>query len=164
MSKLTYAQKLLDPRWQRRRLEVLQAAGWKCQWCNDSNKTLHIHHLIYRRGVEPWDHEDGDLVALCEPCHREEGEKMEEIKDRLTEGVEREMVWLILKTANYNASEPFFGGKLGGLTSYLFRFLSDYTFAHKNPGNANEVARVEGSLDDVLKVLNEAMDRLRTSL
>jgi len=66
--KSAYYQKLRDPRWQKKRLEILAAAGWKCQCCNDAEKTLNVHHLVYKKG-EPWDIPNDHLEALCENCH-----------------------------------------------------------------------------------------------
>lgn len=67
-----YTQKLKDPRWQRKRLEILQRDNWTCQLCRATDMTLHVHHRRYIRGHEPWDYEDGLLVTLCEECHRSE--------------------------------------------------------------------------------------------
>lgn len=64
---MTYAQKLKDPRWQKRRLHILEQRGWKCERCRDDKTTLHVHHKKYRG--EPWDALDHDLEVLCEPCH-----------------------------------------------------------------------------------------------
>jgi hypothetical protein len=67
---MTYAEKLKDPRWQKRRLEVLESAGWKCSSCERSDATLHVHHRRYVGGREPWEYEDDELESLCEHCHR----------------------------------------------------------------------------------------------
>src|SRR2546426_8852141 len=64
---MDYAEKLRDPRWQKRRLQVLERAGWKCQSCGREDKTLNIHHLYYLG--EPWDVPPSDLECLCEDCH-----------------------------------------------------------------------------------------------
>lgn len=64
-----YWEKLKDPRWQKKRLEVLQRADFKYENCGTSDKTLHVHHGYYARGVEPWDYEDETLWCLCEECH-----------------------------------------------------------------------------------------------
>lgn len=67
---MTYAQKLKDPRWQRRRLEVLSEANFKCQTCKSSVDELAVHHVNYKRNTEPWDYELGvELVCLCKSCH-----------------------------------------------------------------------------------------------
>jgi hypothetical protein len=65
----SYSDKLRDPRWQRKRLEVLEQAGWKCESCESTTKTLHVHHKQYVKGREPWDYETSNFEALCEDCH-----------------------------------------------------------------------------------------------
>jgi hypothetical protein len=68
----TYSEKLRDPRWQRRRLEKLQKADFHCESCSDGKSTLHVHHRIYRKGADPWEYTDKELVVLCESCHDDE--------------------------------------------------------------------------------------------
>ncbi len=63
-----YAQKLKSPKWQKKRLEVLQRAGFACECCKDTEETLHVHHLIYHK-EDPWDIPDNHLECLCETCH-----------------------------------------------------------------------------------------------
>jgi hypothetical protein len=67
-----YLEKLRDPRWQKRRLEILQRDGWRCDCCGDAEHTLNVHHEYYERGREPWDYPDDALRALCETCHASE--------------------------------------------------------------------------------------------
>ena len=69
MTKQSYAEKLRDPRWQKKRLEILERDGWTCRCCGDEDKTLHIHHRYYLRGIEPWEYELESLITLCEHCH-----------------------------------------------------------------------------------------------
>jgi hypothetical protein len=68
----TYAEKLLDPRWQKKRLEVLERDKWSCRNCYDSKNTLHVHHLYYENNRDPWGYELSSLVTLCESCHKNE--------------------------------------------------------------------------------------------
>lgn len=65
----SYYEKLKDPRWQRKRLEVLDREKFTCQGCGDSQNTLHVHHGFYRRGCDPWEYPDSSLHVLCEGCH-----------------------------------------------------------------------------------------------
>jgi len=65
----TYFEKLKDPRWQKKRLEVLQAADFHCQSCGDGTSTLHVHHKQYFKGREPWEYDARQLAVLCEDCH-----------------------------------------------------------------------------------------------
>ncbi len=69
---MTYAEKLKDPRWQKKRLEVMQRDEFTCQCCKQKNKTLHIHHKTYEFGCDPWDYEDYNFITLCQACHTEE--------------------------------------------------------------------------------------------
>ena len=65
----TYSEKLKDPRWQRKRLEILTRDDFACQDCRSKSETLHVHHSHYRKGAAPWDYENGHLITLCEGCH-----------------------------------------------------------------------------------------------
>ncbi len=70
----TYRQKLQDPRWQKKRLEVMNRADWRCEWCGTdatSGRTrgLQVHHGWYGRDVEPWEYELEVLYCLCDGCH-----------------------------------------------------------------------------------------------
>lgn len=65
---MTYAQKLKDPRWKSRRLQILKAANYKCTHC-DATERLEVHHINYRKGREPWDYSDSELMCLCRKCH-----------------------------------------------------------------------------------------------
>lgn len=75
----SYSEKLRDPRWQKKRLEALQAADFCCQVCYDSESTLHVHHKQYFKGREPWEYEVGQLAVLCESCHSAGHESEDEL-------------------------------------------------------------------------------------
>ena len=81
----SYFNKLKDPRWQKRRLQVLQRDDFRCRLCADEHSTLHVHHLFYERGAEPWDAEDAALLTLCESCH--EGLHQEQLAGRLLQAL-----------------------------------------------------------------------------
>lgn len=68
---MTYAEKLLDPRWQKKRLEIFNRDGWACKKCGSKTITLHVHHSFYRLGFEPWDYPQESLSTLCELCHKQ---------------------------------------------------------------------------------------------
>jgi len=67
----SYSELLHDPRWQKKRLEVLEAADWKCQDCGTSTEELCIHHTFYRRNWLPWAYRPDVLRCLCRFCHEE---------------------------------------------------------------------------------------------
>lgn len=64
----SYAEKLKDPRWQKKRLEILNRDQFACLCCGSKIKTLHIHHRYYLK-VDPWDYPNDALDTLCESCH-----------------------------------------------------------------------------------------------
>jgi len=72
--KSNYSKKLLDPRWQKKRLEILQRDDFHCVNCGDGEETLHVHHCYYKRDCQPWDYENTSLVTLCKSCHETETE------------------------------------------------------------------------------------------
>jgi hypothetical protein len=72
MSKKTYFEKLRDPRWQKKRLEAMQAKDFSCELCGDESSTLNVHHKTYFKGREPWEYELNQLSVLCETCHENE--------------------------------------------------------------------------------------------
>lgn len=72
---MTYAEKLKDPRWQKKRLEILQRDDFTCQVCFDNTNTLHVHHLSYEKGIEPWEYPGCSLITLCASCHEDNHKK-----------------------------------------------------------------------------------------
>lgn len=80
-----YLAKLRDPRWQKKRLEILQRDNFTCQHCENAEKTLHVHHKTYFRGNQPWEYLSSFLVTLCEDCHAYESECRAEADRNLAE-------------------------------------------------------------------------------
>lgn len=72
MAKMTYAEQLRHPNWQKKRLEALQNAEWKCERCHDKETTLNVHHRRYVKGRMAWEYELKELAVLCQPCHEDE--------------------------------------------------------------------------------------------
>lgn len=70
VTKAEYRQRLLDPRWQRVRTEVLKHADFRCQVCGSDIRTLHVHHSYYARNTEPQDYPMGCFIAACGRCHK----------------------------------------------------------------------------------------------
>ena len=64
---MTYSEKLRDPRWQKKRLKVMERDKFTCQMCGSTKKTLNIHHLRYHG--EPWNTPLKYLKTICEDCH-----------------------------------------------------------------------------------------------
>ena len=66
---MTYSEKLRDPRWQKKRLEIFNRDKWACIKCGDMETELHVHHIKYEG--EPWEAPNELLVTLCAHCHIE---------------------------------------------------------------------------------------------
>ncbi len=67
--KTSYLEKLKDPRWQRKRLQILERDKWTCLSCGDDRSTLHVHHREYCHDAQPWEYDDNQLETLCVNCH-----------------------------------------------------------------------------------------------
>ncbi|MFH2058397.1 MAG: HNH endonuclease [Pseudomonadota bacterium] len=79
----TYQEKLKDPRWQKKRLEILERDGWSCQRCGDDESMLVVHHRRYFPGKEPWEYENKILITLCENCHDSERSERPDVESDL---------------------------------------------------------------------------------
>jgi hypothetical protein len=97
-----YKEQYLNPQWQKKRLEILKRANWKCELCGDKDSTLHVHHKVYISGNNVWDYPDNYLVCLCESCHESEGTYLKEYVPAIVK---------LLKLNFYGESlEPIFWG------------------------------------------------------
>lgn len=71
MSKKSYTELLKHPKWQKKRLEVLERESFRCEKCDTQDITLHVHHGHYEKGRAPWEYSTETLHCLCENCHSE---------------------------------------------------------------------------------------------
>lgn len=117
-----YTEKFKDPRWQKKRLKILERDFYSCRVCQDSENTLNVHHCFYDTKYEnPWDHPDKSLVVLCDECHQKEHDEWIQINKRLTNAIRG------------------LGGTLYDLEEVVEGFeKSKLTFAY--PPNANVIA------------------------
>jgi len=67
-----YQNQLRDPRWQRKRLDILTRDNWTCQYCGSTTNSLNVHHIKYAEFGAPWDAEDDWMITFCEHCHQVE--------------------------------------------------------------------------------------------
>jgi hypothetical protein len=91
VTRTSYSDKLKDPRWQKKRLEILQRDDWTCQRCGEKNNTLVVHHRIYLPDHEPWDCPNRTLITLCETCHNLETEAWPDVADTLVSTIKRRL-------------------------------------------------------------------------
>lgn len=82
-TKSEYSRLLLDPRWQKKRLEILQRDDFICQYCCNGEDTLHIHHRYYEYGKSPWEYNNNSLMTLCANCHGNHSGRIKNSERRL---------------------------------------------------------------------------------
>ena len=70
-----------DPRWQKKRLEILEHDNFTCQLCGSKDRQLHVHHASYLKGNKIWDYDADSLITLCTDCHS----RVHEVKDEWDE-------------------------------------------------------------------------------
>lgn len=80
-----YAQKLKDPRWQKKRLEIFQRDDFMCWNCRGKDKTLHVHHKCYLPKLDPWEYDARYLITLCEECH----EQIKSLENKIRKAIVR---------------------------------------------------------------------------
>jgi len=115
---MSYSDKLKDPRWQRRRLKIMERDNWTCQLCESKDEQLQVHHKEYVKGMDPWEYPDDLLITLCENCHKHVSGKFfvptikditelstNEIRDGIQERISRQYINDVLnslKAGRYN--------------------------------------------------------------
>lgn len=83
MNQQNYSEVLKDPRWQKKRLEILDRDGFTCKKCGNTRHTLSVHHREYLGGRYPWDYPGELLITLCQKCHEKEEADSIDAKDML---------------------------------------------------------------------------------
>ncbi|HOY33472.1 MAG TPA: HNH endonuclease [Bacteroidales bacterium] len=68
-SYMTYAEQLKSPKWQKKRLNIMERDQFRCQDCGSIDDQLHVHHLFYLQGKKAWDYPDEFYITLCDKCH-----------------------------------------------------------------------------------------------
>ena len=114
MQKKTYAELLKDPRWQKKRLEIMQRDNFTCQHCGRTDRSLQVHHSYYLMNNNPWEYNDESLITLCDKCHEDETMLKNEIERAynalkhnwgrvgLSRDLFLEVLWKILRFINNN--------------------------------------------------------------
>ena len=80
-----YSDKLKNPKWQKKRLEILNLRGFKCELCKNEEQELHVHHRFYIKGRKPWEYDNDVFQVLCSDCHEKEHSKKEKVVEVVPE-------------------------------------------------------------------------------
>jgi 5-methylcytosine-specific restriction endonuclease McrA len=65
---MNYSEQLNDPRWKKKRVDILRRDKHSCQMCGYFGPKVNVHHKKYT-GMA-WEAPDEDLITLCKGCHR----------------------------------------------------------------------------------------------
>ena len=65
-----YSELLKDPRWQKKRLKIMERDNFQCQITFEKDKTLCVHHKKYIKGKKPWEYANKDLITISEEIHK----------------------------------------------------------------------------------------------
>ena len=77
----SFFDKYKHPKWQKRRLEIMELYAFTCGICSSKEKTLNVHHLYYVKDRDPWEYGDDELMCLCQDCHQWVHKKQDDFKD-----------------------------------------------------------------------------------
>jgi hypothetical protein len=146
---MSYAEDLKHPKWQEKRLRVLERARFKCERCADTERSLHAHHKIYLRGHKPWEYEDYLLECLCEVCHGVAHREREELDLIVARQATATVPWLANAMTNALISDEFASGLPVKVRAAL-----------KGVGDAL-IGRDTFKLVDAQNVLQDAIDEVR---
>lgn len=75
-----FFEKYKDPRWQKKRLEIMEKSDFSCDNCGEDSETLAVHHKYYIADNDPWDYKDEVFITYCENCHDEEHKSKKEFE------------------------------------------------------------------------------------
>jgi hypothetical protein len=70
MKKNDFMDQYKDPRWQKKRLQIMERDKFTCQSCESEERTLNVHHIRYDSKKKVWEYDDFDLITLCDECHK----------------------------------------------------------------------------------------------
>lgn len=76
---MDYKEQIKSPKWQKRRLEIMEKDNFTCQLCGDTETMLNVHHLAYHRDRNIWEYDDWELMTLCENCHKDEHSSLDDL-------------------------------------------------------------------------------------
>ena len=142
MKKKTYAEQLKDPRWQKKRLKILERDYFMCTICLDDETTLHVHHLKYNK-IAPWDIDDKYLTTLCEHCH----ENIEALKKEYGKEFNYKKVKHYKSTGWIKGGRVMFSSISGHLSMRMFDIDGEYIVGY----NFNR------DLKDIRRLINNAL-------
>ena len=81
--KKSFKDQYKSPKWQKKRLEILERDEFSCRECGSEEDTLHVHHYLYHKNKMLWEYDNIYLTTYCDPCHNYWHEINDSIKEYL---------------------------------------------------------------------------------
>lgn len=101
-----YTDLLKDPKWQKKRLEIMNRDNWRCNNCHDDSEMLVVHHKYYDKDKMPWEYCNKAYITLCFGCHDELHKDQKQLHSDIIENFRHsefsmEEIWEISQIFNY---------------------------------------------------------------
>jgi len=118
---MTYIEKLRDPRWQKKRLEIMSRDNFQCALCNTADTTLSVHHFYYISNRNPWDYPDLSMHTVCKDCHSQLHDNQSDLNSQCSWEVTASIEIFIQNKLLSQNIRPFEDGSLGQLCKASFK-------------------------------------------
>lgn len=71
---MKYKQQLKTSAWLKKKFEIMNRDNFVCAscLCDNYERALEVHHVMYIKNKMAWDYPDYLLVTLCRDCHQKE--------------------------------------------------------------------------------------------
>lgn len=138
---MNYQDQLKNPKWQKKRLEIMKRDKFKCKLCGDTETSLHVHHKDYEDGMMAWEYPNSYLITLCEHCHEEVEDAKRGFPDISFDEIE------IYKSNNWVNGGRIMFTKIGCICSMvIYDAKGQYTCGFN----------LKSDLDGIIKILRRA--------
>lgn len=71
MAKIEFKDQYKHPKWQKKRLEILERDNFNCVNCGEDDKQLDVHHGYYEINKMLWEYDNQTMITLCKKCHKD---------------------------------------------------------------------------------------------
>lgn len=115
----------------------MQRDKFACQVCNNTEKTLNVHHRFYRKGAAPWEYELPALITLCEDCHSATEQERDFIQQSCAGPSYRQTFITQIIAAQNATTDPRCPHLMGAIDS-LECFMREWKECMENPHDIGE--------------------------
>ena len=135
---MKYSEKLKSPKWQKKRLEILQRDNFTCICCGDTETELHVNHLKY--SGEPWEAKNENLETVCKVCHKLKHTFNFDIKNvAKTYQVNKEMCSLVFNSDKLTYLCFYKNGEITESSMFVFNSISVKNLVKFNKKNGKKI-------------------------